>query len=137
MRCFGPKTLASKRCHKYRVRTIRKNFRDKPTYLFLTCRIVGSRRLQGILSPFLSPSSFDTEIKETSRTQAYVGGLFREEGMDIVKKWLDPLFRPLVDDAYQAERRDHLDPAAPAALTAHPVRQRRLSLREVRMGTDT
>jgi ribonuclease-3 len=69
--------------------------------------------------------------------KAYVGGLFREEGMDIVKKWLDPLFRPLVDDAYQAERRDHLDPAAPAALTAHPVRQRRLSLREVRMGTDT
>jgi hypothetical protein len=49
--------------------------------------------------------------------QAYVGGLFREQGLDVVKQWLDPLFRPLIDHGYDAERRDHLVPgsAAPTA----------------------
>jgi len=58
--------------------------------------------------------------------KAYVGGLFREQGMDIVKQWLDPLFRPLVDAAYRAERREYLlpEPAAPAAPILQPMRQR-------------
>ena len=45
-----------------------------------------------------------------------MGGLFSEQGLDAVKRWLDPLFRPLIDVAYQALRRDHLvpEPAAPA-----------------------
>lgn len=46
--------------------------------------------------------------------QAYVGGLFREQGLDTVKQWLDPLFRPLIDHGYEAERREHLVPGAAA-----------------------
>ena len=104
------------------MRTIPKNFRA--AYLFLTHRTVGSRRLQGILSPPI----FDSEIKEYSYAQAYVGGLFREQGMDVVKQWLDPLFRPLIDAAYLAERRDHLVPGSDAsALTRQPMQQRRPS----------
>jgi len=54
--------------------------------------------------------------------QAYVGGLFREQDVDAVKKWLDPLFEPLVDNAYRAERRDYLlpEPAAPATHSLTP-----------------
>ena len=43
-----------------------------------------------------------------------MGGLFREQGLDVVKQWLDPLFRPLIDHGYEAERRDHLVPGAAA-----------------------
>lgn len=104
------------------MRTIPKNFRA--AYLFLTHRTVGSRRLQGILSRPI----FDSEIKEYSYAQAYVGGLFREQGMNVVKQWLDPLFRPLIDAAYPAERRDHLVPGSDAsALTLQPMQQRRPS----------
>ncbi|KAN0133862.1 hypothetical protein V8E53_008294 [Lactarius tabidus] len=42
--------------------------------------------------------------------KAYVGGLFREQDMDIVKRWLYALFQSLVDVAYQAERRTYLGP---------------------------
>ena len=54
--------------------------------------------------------------------QAYVGGLFREQGLDVVKEWLNPLFRPRIDDAYQAESREHLVPAsaAPATTSSPP-----------------
>jgi len=54
--------------------------------------------------------------------KAYVGGLFREQGMDVVKQWLDPLFRPLIDDAYKTERREHLvpSPAAPEGSSSMP-----------------
>ena len=37
--------------------------------------------------------------------------------MDVVKQWLDPLFEPLMDAAYQAERRDHLVPGSAAPAT--------------------
>ena len=42
--------------------------------------------------------------------------------MDVVKQWLDPLFGPLVDVAYLAERRDHLipGPAAPETTSRPP-----------------
>ncbi|KAH9165621.1 ribonuclease III domain-containing protein [Lactarius sanguifluus] len=33
---------------------------------------------------------------------AYVGGLFKEQGVDVVKRWLDPLFGPFVDPAAPA-----------------------------------
>ena len=54
--------------------------------------------------------------------QAYVGGLFREQGLDVVKEWLNPLFIPRLDGAYQAESREHLVPAsaAPAATSSPP-----------------
>ena len=49
--------------------------------------------------------------------QAYVGGLFREQGLDVVKQWLDPLFRPLIEVAYEAERRDYLMPGSASPAT--------------------
>lgn len=103
------------------MRTIHVEFHRKPTYLFLTHRSVESRRLQGTIWPFI----LYTETKKYSNAQAYVGGLFREQGMDVVRRWLYPLFQPLVDAAYQAERRDYLLPesAAPAP-TLQPMRQR-------------
>ncbi|KAI9432675.1 ribonuclease III domain-containing protein [Lactarius indigo] len=54
--------------------------------------------------------------------KAYVGGLFREQGMDAVKQWLDPLFAPPLDVAYWAERRNHLvpGPASPATTSRTP-----------------
>ncbi|KAI9431741.1 ribonuclease III domain-containing protein [Lactarius indigo] len=54
--------------------------------------------------------------------KAYVGGLFREQGMDVVKQWLDPLFGPLLDVAYQDERRDHLvaGPVSPETTSRTP-----------------
>jgi hypothetical protein len=59
-----------------------------------------------------------------SLIQAYVGGLFREQGLDVVKRWLDPLFRPLIDHGYEAERREHLVPgAAVPATTCSPPPQ--------------
>ncbi|KAN0136254.1 Ribonuclease III domain containing protein [Lactarius tabidus] len=56
--------------------------------------------------------------------KAYVGGLFREQGLDVVKQWLDPLFRPLIDHGYEAERQEHLVPgAAVPATTCSPPPQ--------------
>ena len=102
------------------MRTILNNFSAKPTYLFLTHRSIESQRLQGIISPFI----LDTEIKECSYAQAYVGGLFREQGMDVVKQWLDPLFRPLVDAAYRTVRAVYLPPGPDApAPTLQPIQQ--------------
>ena len=51
-----------------------------------------------------------------------MGGLFREQGIDGVKRWLDPLFGPLVDDAYRSERREHLlpEPAEPPTPSPTP-----------------
>lgn len=51
-----------------------------------------------------------------------MGGIFREQGVDVVKSWLDPLFEPLVDNAYQSQRRDHLlpEPSAPATPSPTP-----------------
>jgi len=50
-----------------------------------------------------------------------VGGLFREQGVDVVKRWLDPLFEPHVDAAYWTERGYHLpEPAAPATPSPTP-----------------
>ena len=51
-----------------------------------------------------------------------MGALFREQGVDVVKRWLNPLFEPLVDKAYQSERRFYLplQPAAPATPSLTP-----------------
>ncbi|KAH9012557.1 ribonuclease III domain-containing protein [Lactarius hengduanensis] len=67
--------------------------------------------------------------------KAYVGGIFREQGMHVVKQWLDPLFGPLLDVAYRDERRDHLvvGPAAPATIPRTPNsgrKRRRTSLQD-------
>lgn len=54
--------------------------------------------------------------------KAYVGALFREQGVDVVKRWLNPLLEPLVDNAYRSERRFYLlpEPAAPATPSLTP-----------------
>ncbi|KAH9061833.1 ribonuclease III domain-containing protein [Lactarius deliciosus] len=71
--------------------------------------------------------SEDPYLRDAPRVQvnlfkAYVGGLFKEQGVDVVKRWLDPLFEPFVDVAYRAERRHHLslEPTAPATPSPTP-----------------
>ncbi|KAI9447222.1 ribonuclease III domain-containing protein [Lactarius psammicola] len=85
-----------------------------------------------------APSLKASQSVQVDVFKAYVGGIFREKGMDVVKHWLDPLFRPLLDVAYQEERRDHLvsvpGPAAPATTPRTPNsgrgKRRRASLRD-------
>ncbi|KAI9431739.1 ribonuclease III domain-containing protein [Lactarius indigo] len=64
-------------------------------------------------------------LKNEQRVQvnvfkAYVGGLFKEQGIDVVKKWLNQLFEPLVDAAYWAERQHYLEHAVPATPSPTP-----------------
>ncbi|KAH9038790.1 ribonuclease III domain-containing protein [Lactarius pseudohatsudake] len=67
------------------------------------------------------PCLRDVRSVQVNVFKAYVGGLFKEQGLDVVKRWLDPLFEPFVDVAYWAERRHHLslEPATPA--TPYPT----------------
>ena len=44
--------------------------------------------------------------------QAYVGGLYRDQGLDAIRKWIIPLIRPHVEAAYQYLRDDY----APVAI---------------------
>ena len=43
-------------------------------------------------------------------SQAYVGGLYREQGMDVVRKWLRLLLLWDIKEAYEIVRREHLLP---------------------------
>ena len=43
-------------------------------------------------------------------SQAYVGGLYREQGLDVVRKWLRSLLLSDVKEAYEIVRREHLLP---------------------------
>jgi len=45
--------------------------------------------------------------------ESFIGGLFHEQGLDAVKRWLDPLFRPYAIAAYQLVRRQHGLPPLP------------------------
>lgn len=49
---------------------------------------------------------------EVCNTQAFVGGLFRDQGLDAVMRWLDPLFQPYAHAAYLTVRQQHGLPAA-------------------------
>ena len=80
----------------------------------LTSRPVQSGCVQGTCPLEIPMIPFGDHLR---LIQAYVGGLFREQGLDVVKKWLDPLFRPLIDHGYEAERRDHRVPGASAPET--------------------
>ncbi|KAH8994251.1 hypothetical protein EDB92DRAFT_1815181 [Lactarius akahatsu] len=68
------------------------------------------------------PCLRDVRSVQVNVFKAYVGGLFKEQGLDVVKRWLDPLFEPFVDLAYWAERRHHLslEPTAPATPSPTP-----------------
>ncbi|TFK55402.1 ribonuclease III [Heliocybe sulcata] len=39
--------------------------------------------------------------------EAYVGGLYIDQGMDAVKAWLNPLLRPYVQEAYDVVKEEH------------------------------
>lgn len=39
--------------------------------------------------------------------EAYVGGLYRDQGLPAVQAWLRPLFRPYIDGAYRNIRDQH------------------------------
>jgi hypothetical protein len=39
-----------------------------------------------------------------------VGGLYRDQGLEVVSKWLISLLQPHVEDAYRKMREDHLLP---------------------------
>jgi ribonuclease-3 len=43
-------------------------------------------------------------------SQAYVGGLYREQGMDVVRKWLRMLLLLDIKEAYEIIRSEHLLP---------------------------
>jgi ribonuclease-3 len=43
-------------------------------------------------------------------SQAYVGGVYREQGLDVVRKWLRSLFLLDIKEAYEIVRREHLLP---------------------------
>ncbi|EMD40524.1 hypothetical protein CERSUDRAFT_130444 [Gelatoporia subvermispora B] len=46
--------------------------------------------------------------------EAYVGGLYEDQGLEVVKAWLHPLLTPYVHEAYRIIRKEHgLDPEAP------------------------
>ncbi|KAH9980757.1 ribonuclease III domain-containing protein [Russula compacta] len=47
--------------------------------------------------------------------KAYVGGVYRDQGMEVVSKWLTPLFQPHVEAAYRDLRKVHLLPPESAA----------------------
>ncbi|KAI9447223.1 ribonuclease III domain-containing protein [Lactarius psammicola] len=69
-----------------------------------------------------NPRLRDVRRVQVDVFKAYVGGLFREQGVDVVKRWLDPLFEPVVDVAYWTERRHYLlpEPAAPETPSPTP-----------------
>ncbi|KAH8989899.1 hypothetical protein EDB86DRAFT_3080665 [Lactarius hatsudake] len=67
----------------------------------------GHRGVQGTVSLLLP---FDKEVENNAREQAYVGGLYREQGMGPVNDWLRSLFQLYVLDAYENIRREHLLP---------------------------
>ncbi|KAH9959997.1 ribonuclease III domain-containing protein [Russula dissimulans] len=52
------------------------------------------------------------EVSLKTFAQAYVGGLYREQGLDIVSDWLRPLFQVDIREAYENERKEYLLPPA-------------------------
>lgn len=38
--------------------------------------------------------------------EAYIGGVHREQGYHVIRHWLRPVFRPLLEDAYLSVRQD-------------------------------
>lgn len=55
------------------------------------------------------------EVKRSVHAQAevfkaYVGGLYRDQGLDVVRKWLHLLLLLDINEAYESVRREHLLP---------------------------
>jgi len=45
--------------------------------------------------------------------EAFIGGLFLDQGFEAVKRWIEPLFTPYADAAYQIVRQQHGLPPMP------------------------
>jgi len=62
------------------------------------------------------------EVKRSAHAQAevfkaYVGGLYREQGLDVVTRWLRSVFQLDIKEAYESVRREHLlPPLSPTAI---------------------
>ncbi|KAF8495966.1 ribonuclease III domain-containing protein [Russula emetica] len=57
-----------------------------------------------------------TQSVQVNVFKAYVGGLFREQGFEVVTKWLNSVFQPHVEAVYQYFRDDYLMPGPQAVL---------------------
>ena len=56
----------------------------------------------------------DTDYFNTALpSQAFVGGLFLDQGLDVVRQWVNPLFKPYATAAYYAARQHHGLPPMP------------------------
>jgi hypothetical protein len=56
-------------------------------------------------------SSFITRVNVSQiRAQAYVGGVYRDQGADVASNWLISLLRPHIEVAYRSMQKDHLLP---------------------------
>ena len=45
--------------------------------------------------------------------ESFIGGLYVEQGLEAVRRWLDPLFRPYAECAYKLVREEHGLPPFP------------------------
>ncbi|TDL29361.1 ribonuclease III [Rickenella mellea] len=52
--------------------------------------------------------------------EAYVGGLYVDQGLPVVQTWLNNLLRPYVVEAYRIVRNQHILPPAPAPVERQP-----------------
>jgi len=69
--------------------------------------------LYGLHERLLVQAAQAVEVKRSVHAQAevfkaYVGGLYREQGLDVVSDWLRSLFQIDIKEAYESERREHL-----------------------------
>lgn len=53
--------------------------------------------------------------------EAYVGGLYRDQGLGVVSAWLRPLFRPYIDEAYAYIRDQHRLPPRDEVQNGQPL----------------
>ncbi|KAJ2923319.1 hypothetical protein H1R20_g13776, partial [Candolleomyces eurysporus] len=55
--------------------------------------------------------------------EAFVGGLFRDQGLGVVQAWLRPLFEPFAREAYHIVRKQHNLPPLPPSLAQAGARE--------------
>ena len=69
----------------------------------------------------LSQLSFFLIFLMITRAQAYVGGVYRDQGADVASNWLISLLRPYIEIAYQSAREVRLldDQENPHSLPRH------------------
>jgi len=84
--------------------------RDRLKYHETLAKTAVSYKLHNRL--LVQPAQAD-EVRRSLHAQAdvfkaYIGGLYREQGLDVVVRWLRPLFWSDIQEAYESERRQHL-----------------------------